>query len=327
MLALINKDEILDLVTLRDYETKIGENILTGSVSELAKKGVKFVLFGAEESIGPRANFGNSGSENAWKSFLNAFLNTQENPFIDVSKVGVLGSFKFEMEIDEINSLREQTKNIDKELEAVIEDIVNHKMIPILIGGGHNNAYPLLKGSANAFGHALNAINCDPHADFRPLEGRHSGNGFSYAMNEGALNRYFILGLHQNYNGKSIYKMFEEANRDEIKVSWTYFDNWIYGKSTMEHDLEIGIQFVNDTNVGLELDMDAIAYMPSSASGPSGIQLNEARIYICKCAANLNVAYLHLPEAGPCNKSENKMVGKSLAYLVIDFIKNKGLNN
>ena len=219
MLALINKDEILDLVTLRDYETKIGENILTGSVSELAKKGVKFVLFGAEESIGPRANFGNSGSENAWNSFLNAFLNTQENPFIDVSKIGVLGSFKFEMEIDEINSLREQTKNIDKELEAVIEDIVNHKMIPILIGGGHNNAYPLLKGSANAFGHALNAINCDPHADFRPLEGRHSGNGFSYAMNEGALNRYFVLGLHQNYNGKSIYKMFEEANKDEIKVS------------------------------------------------------------------------------------------------------------
>ena len=133
MLALINKDEILDLVTLRDYETKIGENILTGSVSELAKKGVKFVLFGAEESIGPRANFGNSGSENAWNSFLNAFLNTQENPFIDVSKIGVLGSFKFEMEIDEINSLREQTKNIDKELEAVIEDIVSHKMIPILI--------------------------------------------------------------------------------------------------------------------------------------------------------------------------------------------------
>jgi formiminoglutamase len=195
-------------------------------------------------------------------------------------------------------------------------------MIPILIGGGHNNAFPLLMGSSRAFKDSLNAINCDPHADFRPLEGRHSGNGFSYAMNEGALNKYFILGLHQNYNSKSIYQMFKRFNKDEVKISWTYFDNWIYGKSSLKQDIETGIQFVKDKKVGLELDMDSIAYMPSSALGPSGIQLNEARVYITECATNLDVAYLHLTEAAPENSLEEKIVGKSLSYLVCDFIKN-----
>jgi arginase family enzyme len=31
----------------------------------------------------------------------------------------------------------------------------------------------------------VNAINFDAHSDFRILEGRHSGNGFSYAYEEG----------------------------------------------------------------------------------------------------------------------------------------------
>jgi formiminoglutamase len=37
------------------------------------------------------------------------------------------------------------------------------------------------------------AINFDAHSDFRILEGRHSGNGFSYAYEEGFLKKYFIL--------------------------------------------------------------------------------------------------------------------------------------
>jgi formiminoglutamase len=39
----------------------------------------------------------------------------------------------------------------------------------------------------------VNAINFDAHSDFRILEGRHSGNGFSYAYEEGFLKKYFIL--------------------------------------------------------------------------------------------------------------------------------------
>lgn len=322
MLKLIKKAEISALITLRDFETKIGQNLTTGSVNELYKKGVKYVLLGVEESIGPRANLGNLGAENAWNAFLKSFVNVQDNHFINQLEIGVLGSFKFNSDHTNVDLLRALTEVIDKELAIIIEQIAKKKMIPILIGGGHNNALPLLTGIAKAYGTSLNAINCDPHADFRPLEGRHSGNGFSYAMARGFLEKYFILGLHQSYNGKSIFKKFDEFNKNEKKIMWTYFDDWIYGKSTMENDIETGIKFIKDRPIGLELDMDSIAYMPSSASGPSGIQLNEARRYISKCASSLEVAYLHLTEAAPTNELEYKMVGKSLAYLVSDFLKN-----
>jgi formiminoglutamase len=39
----------------------------------------------------------------------------------------------------------------------------------------------------------VNAINFDAHSDFRILEGRHSGNGFSYAYEEGFLKKIFFF--------------------------------------------------------------------------------------------------------------------------------------
>lgn len=316
----ITSHEINALTNPRDGERKIGQDIILGNIEQLSKKGVKYVLFGVQESIGPRANFGLSGAENAWLAFLKAFLNMQENSFSKASQIGLLGSFKFDAEKEDIEALRLQIQQIDIEISNIVNAIASHNMIPILVGGGHNNAYPLIKGVSQAYGGAINAINCDPHADFRPLEGRHSGNGFSYAMEDGYLDKYFMLGLHQNYNGQSIYEQFDKANEQQVKVLWTYFDNWIYAKSTLEHDLEIGIEFVGEKRVGIELDMDAIACMPSSAMGPSGISLNEARRYISKCASVLNSAYLHLTEAAPINSNQEKLVGKSLAYLVSDFI-------
>jgi formiminoglutamase len=38
-------------------------------------------------------------------------------------------------------------------------------------------------------------------------------------------------------------------------------------------------------------------------------------------AKSRKVQYLHLPEAAPKNEKEEAIVGKTLAYLVTDFIK------
>jgi len=87
-----------------------------------------------------------------------------------------------------------------------------------------NNAYPILKGTAGALGASkgINCVNCDPHADFRDLEGRHSGNGFSYAYADRFLSRYFIFGLHENYN-PSVVPMFiyRRLRRQTIPLRWS----------------------------------------------------------------------------------------------------------
>ena len=80
----------------------------------------------------------------------------------------------------------------EKIVEEIVKPYVIKGYIPIVIGGGHNNAYGNIKGSALAHGKPVNAINFDAHSDFRILEGRHSGNGFRYAKSENYLHKYGI---------------------------------------------------------------------------------------------------------------------------------------
>ena len=318
----LHKKDILALTKRRKFETKIGEKVSVGSVSQLSKKGVDFVIFGVEESIGPRANMGRSGSERAWFSFLDSFLNTQENKLINVSKIGILGSFKYSSNNSDLNFLREKTSEIDSDVKLVVEKIISFNMIPILIGGGHNNALPLISGFHSAKGHSLNVINCDPHADIRPIEGRHSGNSFSYAINSNYLENYYVLGLHQNYVSDNTFSTIEDVNKKRERIRFSFYDDWIYGDKSFKKDLVDGIKFIDKKKyTGIEFDMDSIAFMPSSAVSPCGISLQEARIFISLCSKNLNTAYLHLPEAAPKSKDEEIIVGKALTYLVIDFIK------
>jgi formiminoglutamase len=67
---------------------------------------------------------------------------------------------------------------------------------------GHNNSYGNIKGSALAKGKPLTPLILMP---ILILESRgHSGNGFSYAYEEGFLKKYFVFGLHENYTSKSV---------------------------------------------------------------------------------------------------------------------------
>jgi formiminoglutamase len=68
--------------------------------------------------------------------------------------------------------------------------------------------------------------------------------------------------------------------------------------------------------------MDSIINMPASFITPSGYSIEEARIYIRKTSSRLQTAYLHLPEGAPRrHTAEEISVGKTLAYLVADFMR------
>ena len=74
--------------------------------------------------------------------------------------------------------------------------------------------------------------------------------------------------------------------------------------------------------VGIEMDMDSLVNMPSSARTPSGFTVEEARKFIRAMALNLKCAYVHLPEGAPSDNSDEMIkVGKTLAYLIADFIR------
>jgi formiminoglutamase len=328
--------EIVRRARIREGELKIGQRIRTleegpwqNDLSAYAEKGVQFVLLGIPESIGPEANFGTSGAELAWEAFLVFFLNMQSNQFLMGDEILCLGHIDTEplrLEASRLDPSRPETvqalrllcARLDNTVAPVIEAIAQSGLKPVVIGGGHNNAYPILKGMNRGLKvtGGIQCVNCDPHADFRPLEGRHSGNGFSYAYSEGYLKRYFVFGLHESYNSEWVMGRIE----DNSDIGYSSFD----GLNDVSVQLETALRFLNQSAlpVGVEVDMDSISDMPSSAMTPSGFRVEEARRFVQTMASSLSTAYLHLSEGAPGEDPHNSIrVGKTLAYLVLDYIK------
>lgn len=320
---LLEASDIASLVDQREGETKLGERIKVASLDieeSLQNFEGMFVVLGISEDIGPRANCGRGGADSAWTPFLSKFLNIQSNNFLSGKEVMVLGHFDFSSLADsnEVKALRKATEIIDDQVSDLIQLIVSNGKIPLVIGGGHNNAYGLLKGTSEALNQKINCINCDPHADFRSLEGRHSGNGFSYAKANGFLDQYAILGLHENYNSQS---MLQELKQQGAHL-YFYEDIFLRKATTYEAAINELLQKVNTKSYGVELDCDSILDMPSSAQSPEGVTAREARLYVHLCGSHQAASYLHLPEAAPSLlKGSEGQVGKLLAYLVSDFIK------
>lgn len=305
-------NDLNSIIKTRVGETKLGEKInLNWQADE-----VKFVLLGIAEDIGVQVNRGIGGTHTAWESFLNAFLNIQSTKMLSGTEIGIYGCLSF----DDLKANSESVEIIDNEVVKVVSKIISFGKIPIIIGGGHNNAYPIIKGVSIAKKQAINAINLDAHSDFRIKEGRHSGNGFRYAFEEGFLQKYAIIGLHENYNSQAIID--EISQNSNIHFSF-WEDIFLREKMTFKKAILQAIEFTKSNPTGIELDLDCVENVLSSAMTSCGISSTQARQYIYKTATLANIAYLHICE-GATQLSTGQTdfsTGKLISYLVSDFMK------
>jgi formiminoglutamase len=338
-----NKQDILYLTKIRRFETKLGERVMTvpdpSKFEEFLQSTVaKYVLIGVPEDIGIKANAGIGGADTAWLPFLQSFLNIQSNDFLNGDDILLAGYFDFgdikylidnnaQNEDEKLEAYRHAVNTIDDEVEQLVKIITEAKKIPIVIGGGHNNAYPLIKGAAKGWHKAgsiplaqINCINLDAHADYRPSEGRHSGNAFRYAEEDGYLQKYCIVGLHENYLPQNVWvDMVNNVFMDCI----TYEDIFVHEKRTFLQAIAHATVFTEDTLTGIELDMDSIQNILSSAMTPVGISPIYARQYISFTAMDSKPAYLHICEGATrlADGRTDETTGKLIGYLVSDFIK------
>ena len=323
----------------RSGEVKFGEQMLTvpkqvDIPTFLTECEAQFVLLGIPEDIGVRANFGRPGADSAWESAIKSIANIQHNRFSKGYAILVLGQLDVREEMAEIQTLNftitadrkrmsELVVQIDKEVAHIMMTIVKAGKTPIVVGGGHNNAYGNIKGTALAKGKPINAINFDAHSDFRILEGRHSGNGFSYAFEEGFLKNYFIFGLHESYTSKSVLKKLRDL---EERVQFNTYDEInIRHEKYFNEQLNYAHNFIKETSYGIEIDLDAVPNIASSAMTLSGFSVEELRRFVYFFGKHQNATYLHICEGAPSldNEKNNHLVGKLIGYLITDFIKAK----
>jgi formiminoglutamase len=330
-------NDLAKVTNHRSGEIKFGEKMMTipkgiDPAAFLKTSEAKYVLFGIPEDIGVRANYGRPGTASAWESAIGSIANIQHNRFCKGSQILVLGHLNVCEEMKEVknlnfNNVNDRTKlsqlveKIDKEVSHIIFNIIKSGKTPIVIGGGHNNAYGNIKGTALAKGKPINAVNFDAHSDFRILEGRHSGNGFSYAYEEGFLKKYFIFGLHENYTSKSVLDIIKKID-DRVRYN-TYDCIKIRKEKDFCHELAHAAEFIQTDFYGIEIDLDAIPNIASSAMTLSGFSIEELRQFVTYFGKNKNASYLHICEGAPelGEEKNNHLIGKLIGYLVTDFIK------
>ncbi|RYY97747.1 MAG: arginase, partial [Chitinophagaceae bacterium] len=157
------KSDLLSLTKVRRFETKLGERVQVlpddHSAEVFQNIDARYIVFGIPEDIGVQANEGTGGASTAWMAFLQAFLNTQSNDFLTGDDVAVIGHFDFtdlqglieanaQNPDEQLAAFRHAVNAIDEEVEKLVKAIAAAGKIPIAIGGGHNNAYPIIKGAA-----------------------------------------------------------------------------------------------------------------------------------------------------------------------------------
>ncbi len=344
-LKIYSKQDILSLVTIRRFETKLGERVevLPGTAplkNALASSAARYVLFGIPEEIGARANGQAGGTDTGWIPFLQSFLNIQSNDFLDGAEVLLLGHFDFgdvqylidatALNADEkTDAYRHAVQAIDEEVEQLVKIITEAKKIPIVIGGGHNNTYPLIKGAAKGWHKAgmiplaqINCINLDAHAGYRPAEGRHNGNPIRYAEVDGYLLKYCVVGLHENLLPQNVWiDMVNNPFFDCI----TFEDIFLHEKRTFLQAVAHATDFTADTLCGIDADLDSVNLSLSNALSPAGVTPIHARKFVSYAAADTKPAFLHI-----CGGTTRLPGGASstdcstlAAYMVSDFMKGR----
>ncbi|USD37338.1 formimidoylglutamase [Ferrimonas sp. SCSIO 43195] len=345
-LVLADKDYLGAYVHHRGGEAHQGEHWLLGAelgsdgaalserLAAARQQGARYVLLGIPEDIGPRANLGRGGAERGWGAFLSQFANLQANELLGGEQLLLLGhidttdlleqcQFLDAADSEQLQALRQHTAELDLRVIPVIAAIIGAGLEPIVIGGGHNNAFPILMGCSQALDGPMAAVNLDPHSDFRAPEGRHSGNGFAYAHEQGALGYYHVLGLHEQKNNQASLVALRQCGKH-----WTSLQQqWVRRERPLHQLLE---QIDNDVSastlpLGIEVDLDAIAGLASSAETVAGIPLMDALHIVYTLARHPACRYLHLAEGAPeCHPAGldagQRQVGQALSELVLSYL-------
>lgn len=333
----------------RAGETRLGEAMRTGDGAGHLPPGTRVAILGIPEDVGVRANLGRPGTRRMWREALKALVHMQCNPSIDASSIAVAGEVDVrdiqrqgkdasralaearreaegggrralraaESAASQLRRLRELCAEIDGRVEAVVAHIRGAGAVPVVIGGGHNNALGILSGCAKSAGCAMNCVNVDLHGDLRAMEGRHSGNPFAYALHGGVLGRYAVVGLQECTANAAVM----EALRDPRMRAFT-LDALIRGEIDLAGSIDGAVTHVGSGPATLEIDIDSVAGAPASATAASGLSPREVRMCAARLSRELDLHAAHIAEGAPgLGPWPDAMLAKLVAELVCDIAK------
>lgn len=252
----------------------------------------KGCLIGFPDDKGVENNNGRPGAKEGPAAFRQRFLKLGgTNPVSEMIE-----------DRGDIDVERENTAdNHNHAIELVREQHQQHGF-SLIVGGGHDYAYPHLRGIRDAYGEGfkLGCINIDAHFDLRKDEQAIlSGSPFYMAIDRDVISgsRLVEFGIQYHCNSQHLW---EYAHQQEVKV--VTFDQLRNGKALEE--FREALEELSETCDGIVISLDLDAIQAASAPGvsapaPEGFTPSEVMAMMEMSAREDKVRSLGIYELNP----------------------------
>lgn len=276
------------------------------------------VLVGAPQHIGVERNGGRPGASEGPTAFRKAFSKLTISAFEQQINSGKLVI----ADAGDIDTEGKTLEQIHDEQYDVVAEILAHGYVPIVIGGGHDTAWPTIR-ALESLARPYGVVNIDAHADVRPLKdgGRaHSGSPFYQMLTqqsshllpggfvEFGLQTHSVAASHVDFvtrAGMNVW-MLDEIRRVGPEVAWN---------QALEH-----VTGADGVYVSLDLDAIASAYAPGvSAPAADGLTPQEVSHVLRHAAACGKLRAFDVVELNPSYDHDNRTakLAATLTYEVI----------
>ena len=166
-----------------------------------------------------------------------------------------------------------------RELGLAVEEILRRKLLPIVLGGGHETTFGHFQGQHNYLKDKgrtpeLGIVNFDAHFDLRPYDmGNSSGTMFRQMADvcraEGTPYHYFPIGIQQHSNTVSLFKKARELGVDYVLAKEIQGSNM---ESILER-MDTFLYHCRDAYITVCTDVFSSAFAPG-VSAPQSLGLD-----------------------------------------------------
>ncbi len=201
-----------------------------------------------------------------------------------------------------------------------ISQLLQHNIFPIILGGGHDLAYPHFNGIKTKFQDAtIGIINLDAHFDLRPLiDQSTSGTPFYQIAKENKEFNYLCLGIQKASNHKGLFDTAAELNVSYIENTAFHMKHLEKVEKTVRHF----ISSVDYIYLTIDIDGFSSAYAPGvSAPSPFGFSVDIALETITQICNSKKLVSVDLVELNPKYDIDH-CTAKLAARLIYHIIQN-----
>ena len=226
---------------------------LTTSFAEFARPTACFIGYASD--LGVRMNRGRAGAAEGASALRERMSNLPAVAALDLVDCGDV------VEASSVLATQEA-------LAWAVERIVRAGGMPVILGGGHDQAYGHFLGIAQATGKAPGCLNFDAHADLRPIpaDGPNSGTPYTQAAEWCAKHdmpfHYAIVGWQDCANTQLLVRRAEEVGAEILRATMDVDDVQLLSAIRESDALALSI----------DLDVFAAAYAPG-VSAPTAMGL------------------------------------------------------